>query len=145
MIIRGQRVSRARMAGDPFLGFVGKGLGILGKAALGGIKAQLGIPANRPQSADAFTSGAKVGTPQNPAVIQIGGTKVAFPDDPLGFGAAIGMRGGTGAGGRRGRRMRVTNVRALRRALRRVEGFGRMARRYVKIRRTFKPIKRRRR
>ena len=36
-------------------------------------------------------------------------------------------------------------ARAGRSGVRRVEGFGKIARRYVKIRRTFKPIKRRRR
>jgi len=40
---------------------------------------------------------------------------------------------GVGATGRRQRRMRVTNVRALGRALRRVEGFERVARRVLRI------------
>ncbi len=46
--------------------------------------------------------------------------------------------------GRSRRRMNVTNIRALRRALRRAEGFSKLARRFVKIRSAFrrKPLKR---
>jgi hypothetical protein len=150
MIVNGMRVSRERMAGDPLnLGkLFKKGLKGLGKLALGAGKAYLGVGPSL-ASADSYTKSLdKYGTPANPATIVIGGTRVKPRTDPLGIGRRLGIHPlGELPAHRRHRRMRVTNVRALRRAFRRVEGFGRLARRYIRVQHRFKPhaFRRRRR
>jgi len=148
VIVNGVRVSREALAGDPLnLGrLFKKGLKGLGKLALGAGKAYLGVPGAGIGSGDAYTKRLdKVGTERRPAQIIIGGTRVTPRTDPLGIGRQLGLRPLGGGGGRRYRRMRVTNVRALRRAFRRVEGFGRLARRYVRVQHRFKPAAFRRR
>ena len=68
-------------------------------------------------------------------VIGAGGTMVArrgrMGGAAAGVGPATGGRMGRGFGGRRHRRMHVTNVKALRRAIRRAKGFERLARRVL--------------
>jgi hypothetical protein len=126
------RMSRDRLTGDPGLwGFLGKlGKGIL--HGLGGVvKSQLG-----------FTD--TTGVPKLPGVPQLPippfpgqGGKIPgrksgpfkFPGGPFPFAPGL----GGGAGGKRHRRMRATNVKALRRALRRVHGFERVARKVLRI------------
>lgn len=152
---------RSRFAvGDPGLfGFLGRGIkkgaGFLGAA----VKQKLGIPAaTKPSTTLAVKRiasglpattggiqrfGGKVGTPERPAVIQIGGTKVAFPTDPLGIGAALGL--GVGAAGRRRRRMNPLNPRALRRSMRRVQSFARFAQRTISFTKRVRMKRRRRR
>ncbi len=115
------RMSRDRLTGDPglwsFLGKIGKGL----VKGLGGVvKSQLGIS----------------GVPATPGVPQI-----PIPSGPLPSKLPKGFKfpaGGLGevpmrSVGPRHRRMRATNVKALRRALRRVHGFERIARKVLRI------------
>lgn len=69
-------------------------------------------------------------------VIGAGGTMTArrgrMGGAAAGVGPMAGRRGGAGGGfGRRHRRMHVTNVKALRRAIRRAKGFERLARKVM--------------
>jgi hypothetical protein len=125
------RMSRDRLTGDPGLwSFLGKlGKGIL-KGVGGALKGQLGL-SNVP---------APYGVPPTPGVPQIPIPPFPGQGGNLGWGKGKGPKdwgfkgfGGGGGGGKRHRRMRATNVKALRRALRRVHGFERIARKVLRI------------
>lgn len=157
-----QRVSRHRLvAGDPgifsFLPGLIKGIGKVGKFIAGGVGAVSGKPAG--------TAVQLVPTPAIPALPGagpsiIGGlpTMIDQAGIPHQVGQAIGRAiGRAPAGFRNGiplfpggvskgrRRMNVLNPRALRRALRRAQGFERFARKTVTLTKRMKFKKRRRR
>jgi len=125
---------RARARGDPFLG------GLLAKAV--GTVIPFGAKLVGAIGRKISGAGAKK--------VAIGGVLVAKKIAKSGLGravaggaafglggAAVGrmLGGGAAAGGRR-RRMHVTNVRALSRAMRRVEGFAKLARRTISFTKT---------
>ena len=148
---------KGRFRGDPgFLSFLGKGLGIVGGLipGVGGIISKAGgalVKAGTPAShavATPIVSGMKTGITAVGKVI--GGHPVL---SAAGAAGAIGAIGGVMAGehgmvpaGMKGyhlskktgkmvknRHMRVTNPRALRRSLRRIGGFSRLARKVIHI------------
>jgi len=131
---QGDYVRGGYYRGDPFFGFLGK----LVKGAVGGL----------------LGGGSKTiiqQVPQLPGVVSKAGTvvrgvgKIGQRIKPiLRKGAPIAAAAGAGAligrgtrgmmgGGRRHRRMNVTNVKALRRSIRRTQGFAKLAMRVIHI------------
>lgn len=130
---------RSVYRGDPgFFGFIGRALKGVVKLAtgLGGggapktqtvIDIARGLPTRFPGAA--------------PIVRRVGGALKKIPRGVLvaGGAAAAGAAAGAGAralmegGGRRRRRMNVCNARALRRAIRRSQGFARLAKRVLRF------------
>jgi len=151
-------------AGDPgFLSFVGRALKTVGGfipgvgpaiEAAGGALAKVGAPKALPAAAGVaatklgkLTTAAKGMVLKHPVLTGAGAAGVIGAAGALG-GAALEKR--MLRGGRRHRRMRVTNPKALRRALRRAYGFERLAMRTIKLlhphkRARFGGFKRRRR
>ncbi len=145
--------------GDPFLGFIGKAIMSGGRAAGGLLKGALGMGKRKAstaivrQTAPAITMSGRAGAIARQAGEAIQTTVRAHPAAVLGAGAAsaagvaaLATRAAMGpsAAGMRGfhlsrrtgravrnRRMRVTNVKALHRSLRRIGGFARIARRVL--------------
>ncbi|SRR5229473_529859 len=105
------------LPGGPALGTVGKVVGIV-KGRVGGKIMNAGrVLAKHPVMTAAGAAGA-----------------IGVAGMGRGSRAAAGMGGGAGGGfGRKHRRMRVTNVKALRRAIRRASGFARIARRVLRF------------
>lgn len=165
MIVAGRRVSREALMGDP--AFFGGGLlrlpnrpqlmtrnsvtstAIVPVSRRAGILGRIGGVLRTAAGLGGLAIGGPVG-----AAISLGPALSRALPTPHGVGfpgfpglmrglAGVGPRlGGFGAMGlRRRKRMRVTNVRALRRALRRVEGFGKLARRFIRVSHRFKPVR----
>jgi len=107
----------ARMQGDPLLGLgalVSRAVPLLRR--VGGKIAGKLLPIGRRVAKSRVTKGVAIGVTS-------------------GAGFALGekiLKGGAGAGGGGRRRMNVTNSRALRRAIRRVSGFGKLVTRVKK-------------
>lgn len=118
-----------QMAGDPFLGGlfkgIGKAVGFVGKAA--GI-----LPGGGGASKKAIQEAVEAG------LGKVAKSKVAR-GAAVGVGAGLlggvlagrASRGAAGMGGRRYRRMNPGNVRALRRSMRRVNSFAKLARQTI--------------
>lgn len=166
-IVNGRRVSRQALVGDPFLGL---GALIAGVRKLGGGLVRK-LRGGRAVMGGAVLPGA--GLVNFGGVLGGGSTSApARRFDPTGLGTILrgggslpsivrgglerfaarfpmpGVVGGastTALGGRRRRRMNPLNLRALRRADRRVTGFVRIARRHVAMRPRLKARRRRRR
>lgn len=128
---------RGRSAGDPFWSALLKGIGTVAKAVIG-------IPAAAPTQAAAVSGSGSVGglaTMVGQSREQIGqagaravGALIPRPPSPMRPAAAelVPMAPGSSATGvfgghRRYRRMNPANPKALRRAVRRIAGFGRLA------------------
>ena len=120
----------------------------LGGARTPGIRQPAGKPMPRQQTQFDIGPISARGTQYYPPVPRFGGTPMARPTIALG---AEGMPGGTGCcprgfhlakdgSGRcvRNRRMNVANPRALRRSMRRVQGFEKLARRTISFTRRVK-------
>ena len=112
--------------GDPFLGFLG---GLIGK----GVKLLTGGGGG-----GAMKSLSKIGEKVGPIVTKMGKSKGTI--GVLGAGAGIEaykhrkkLEHLVGMGGGRRRRMRVTNPKALRRAIRRTSGFAKLAMRTIHL------------
>lgn len=144
---------RSAARGDLF-GFIGKALGGITKVAGAVLPGPIGTVA---RAASTLFGGAQkqnpIGATLTPPVIFGGGTlgsrlPVLRPDStvtrsgvtlgPLNIGSTTTTYGGTVVGKKR-RRMNVTNVKALRRAGRRVTGFEKLARRFVGFASPHKP------
>jgi len=120
--------------GDPgFLSFLGKGLSAVGGfipgvgglvSAAGGALAKLGSKPALPVAHPVLTAAGAAG---------LGG--IASGVAGVATGKLLGKRAALAgmAGGRRRRRMRVTNPRALRRAIRRTQGFAKLAMRTIHL------------
>lgn len=124
--------------GDPFLGGL---ISKIGKGVVGAARGLLGIPAMPGVGKVAVRAGEMVG--KFP-----GGKKgAAIAGGALAAGALGGMMGdrmSMGGGGRSYRRQNVGNVKALRRAMRRVQGFAKLANSTMSFTRTHRMKKRRR-
>lgn len=107
-------------AGDPgFFSFLGRAIGTVGRQVLG-------LPA-APASTDAITRGAAPPV-AGPGTGHRAPSRAPTATGISGHAAALGQLGLAGGfARRRHRRLRVTNVRALRRAMRRVQGFAHLA------------------
>lgn len=126
--------------GDPgFFSFLGN----IGKSLLGSVPVigpaihALGKPASTAivRAAPSFPG---IGGAIGKAAQKVGGVVKKYPAISAAGGAAVAMAGGAAiahhvmaGGGRKRRTMRVTNPKALRRSLRRVSGFARMARKVM--------------
>lgn len=157
------RVSRAALVGDPGLfSFLGKGLKGIGKFIAGGVRGLVGAPAGVARQL--------VPAPPIPALPGAGVLPQILPGALPGMMQQVGLPGQIGhtigklirgsgmptefrngmpvfpvSVSRGRRRMNVLNPRALRRALRRAQGFERFAKKTVSLTRRMKFKKRRRR
>jgi len=146
---------RAYGRGDPgFLSFVGKALGTFGSAipVVGGALSKVGSVIGRiGEHSTTIAKAAEAAKPilakgtaiikAHPVLTGAGaagvslGAGAALGKMAAGSPAAAGMAGATGRFhvGRKHRRMRVTNVKALKRAIRRAEGFRRVAMKCIRL------------
>ena len=122
------------MQGDPFIGALVAGLATKVLPRLGGLAKGIagrfgGAGARRVAGAGAAIGGKLLRGARTPLGRAVAGGAAAGGAGAL-LGRALSGRGGGAAGGRR-RRMHVTNTKALSRAMRRVEGFAKLARRTI--------------
>ena len=110
-------LAKGFLPGGPALGVVGSAVGSIVKVGRGKIVSAGKILAKHPVMTAAGAAGA----------IGVAGRM------GRGSRAGAGMAGAGGGFGRKHRRMRVTNVKALRRAIRRASGFARIARRVLRF------------
>lgn len=132
----------AGMYGDPgFFGAIGRVFKGIGKVAAG----VAGIPIGG-KKLPVATPGGMTGLPQKVtgAIQRIPGIVQRLPKGVKMGAAGAGIAAAAGAGGmlldsmgrpvrHRGRRMRVTNVKALRRSIRRCQGFAKLAKRVLRF------------
>lgn len=151
MVIRGQTVivDSGRMAsfvGDPFFG-ISSGLGLAGRGILGLFKKKVLPQAttfmSRLGAKDGFKSAVSgaLGGAGLQAVTKTG--KKLAPALLGGAGVTAGIAALTGREAKKRRRMNVTNPKALRRSMRRVEGFARIAKRTISFTKRVRMKKRR--
>lgn len=121
--------------GDPFLGAIGGLIGGLAKRAIPAIGRAVGLVKKVAPKVAAVIRPAAA-----PAAVSVAVTRASLPAQVAKKRLMLPPPGGAGRGPgvddmgvmvmRRGKRMNVTNVRALRRAGRRVRGFLKLARRF---------------
>jgi hypothetical protein len=121
--------------GDPFLGGLFRGIKSIGKVALGaiGIGGKVKVP-----SAAEIGAAVKAALPGVGAAVGAGvlsGGAAAITQDMMRAGASAGFR-------RSGRRMNPGNVKALRRSMRRVQSFAKLAKSTITFTRTVRMKKR---
>lgn len=117
----------------------------LGKALAGGPLKRIGLPGRGPGGAPITFGGSTgivaPGFGPGPQLPRIPGT---MPGGSSAYGGGSGGRSRTGANGyRKYRRINVGNVRALRRSMRRVEGFAKLARQTITFTKQVRMKKRR--